>query len=171
MPARTITVAHVRHSTRLTVRLWLAVSFLCLSWVYNVRSLHHGPYPILPSCLASNPFFGLRVYSHKFNRQHSSLALNGIMSVLRIIPRLASFRSSIRFNSSPRLTSSRSLGTYLNNGAVQTQIASRPFHSTAVMGADTQTRVKKIISEQLGIKPEEVRECSKFPQRAPLGIR
>jgi hypothetical protein len=60
------------------------------------------------------------------------------------------------------------LGAYLNSGAVQAQITNRSFHNTARMGADLPTRVKKVISEQLGVKPEEVRERSKLSQHAPL---
>jgi hypothetical protein len=81
------------------------------------------------------------------------------MSALRILPRLASARSSVRFNSSPRLTSSRTLGAYLNRSAVQAQIVNRPFHNTTRMGADIQARVKNIVAEQLGVKLEKVRGC------------
>jgi hypothetical protein len=93
------------------------------------------------------------------------------MSAFKIVPRFASVRGSIRFNSSPRLTCNRGFGAYLSRSAVQAQIARRPFHNTAIMGAEIQTRVRKIVSEQLGVKPEGVRECSKLSQRAPPGRR
>lgn len=100
------------------------------------------------------------------------------MSTLRLLPRFAAVKGGIRSRISPRLVHSSSLGLSLRRNAPGLWTASQHFHKTAIRGVSQaakdkvierkeafksestiETRVKRIVIEQLGVKQEEV--CSR----------
>jgi len=163
-------------STRSSISL-SARSLVCLSSSY-LTDCFCMLTDILPNSLStrrSNDKLDLAQILTRFRDFTNQNSTNIIMSTLRLLPRLAAVKPSIQTSVCPRRVCSSSLGLHVRGTKPISRTVVRPFHNTASASIsqatkdkvnernelfkrnnDIEARVKKIISEQLGVKSEEV---------------